>query len=80
MHQDCAALPSTAGIYAQQNELQSGEDKPNIFHQSRENRQTIGIYLYISVIGIYLYIYIFSKKSNREYCIHAQQKLLKINV
>ena len=39
MHQYCAALPSTAGIYAQQNELQSGEDKPNIFHQSRENMQ-----------------------------------------
>ena len=49
MHQDCAALPSTAGIYAQQNELQSDEDKPNIFHQSRENMQTISIYLWISV-------------------------------
>ena len=36
MHQDCAAPLSIIGMCALQNELQSAEDKPNIFHQSRE--------------------------------------------
>lgn len=36
MHRDYAVLLSVIDMCALQNELQSGEGKPNIFHQSRE--------------------------------------------
>lgn len=36
MHRDYAVLLPVIDMCAVQNELQSGEGKPNIFHQSRE--------------------------------------------